>query len=339
MDPRLLDYYKRELQHLRELGGEFAREFPKIAGPASGSTAFECADPYVERLLEGFAFLAARVQLKLDAEFPRFTQHLLEMVYPHYLAPTPSMAVVQLQPNLREGALADGFVVPRGTVLRSRLGKRRADRLRVPHRRTTSTLWPLELVERRVLDVPRRPRRACELASGKRRARRRCACGCATAGGLTLRPAGARPTCRCSCAGSDELAMRLYEQLLGGAVGRRSCGRARPARLARGGRRRRRATRARLRRRRGAAALRRRARSRATGCCTSTSPSRSASCSSSCAGSAAAVRRCAGNELEIVRAARPPRRRARGRGRRRALRACSARRRSTCSRSAPTAST
>ena len=51
-------------------------------------------DPYVERLLEGFAFLAARLQMRMDAEFPRFTQHLFEMVYPHYVCPTPSMAVV-----------------------------------------------------------------------------------------------------------------------------------------------------------------------------------------------------------------------------------------------------
>ena len=110
MDDRLLIYYNRELQYLRELGGEFAKQFPKIAGRL-GLDAFECADPYVERLLEGFAFLAARVQLKIDAEFPRFTGHLLEMVYPHYLAPTPSMAVVQLQPSLRQGALTDGFTL------------------------------------------------------------------------------------------------------------------------------------------------------------------------------------------------------------------------------------
>src|SRR6185436_7870596 len=123
VDPRLLQYYERELRHVREMGAEFAREFPKIAGRL-GLEGLECADPYVERLLEAFGFMAARVQLKLDSEFPRFTQHLLELVYPHYLAPTPSMAVVQLAPNLREGALADGFVVPRDTVLRGRLGRR-----------------------------------------------------------------------------------------------------------------------------------------------------------------------------------------------------------------------
>jgi type VI secretion system protein ImpG len=122
MDPRFLRYYERELRHVREMGGEFARDFPKIAGRL-GLDTFECADPYVERLLEAFAFLAARVQLKVDAEFPTFTQHLLELLYPAYLAPTPSMTVVQMQPNLREGSLLEGFLVPRATSLRSRLGK------------------------------------------------------------------------------------------------------------------------------------------------------------------------------------------------------------------------
>src|SRR5512138_2979659 len=98
MDPTLLRYYERELEHLRRMGGEFAREFPKIAGRL-GLEEFECADPYVERLLEGFAYLSARVQFKLDAEFPRFTQTFFETVYPHYLCPTPSMAVVQFQPE------------------------------------------------------------------------------------------------------------------------------------------------------------------------------------------------------------------------------------------------
>ena len=122
MDPRLLRYYNRELQHLREVGTEFAREFPKVAGRL-GLDEFECTDPYVERLFEGFAFLAARVQLKLDAQFPALTQHLLEALYPHYLAPTPSMTVVQFQPDSQQGNLAEGFTVPRGSLLRSQLAK------------------------------------------------------------------------------------------------------------------------------------------------------------------------------------------------------------------------
>src|SRR5512134_3670742 len=122
MDPRLLHYYNLELQHLREMGAEFAQQFPKIASRL-GMNDLEVADPYVERLLEGVAFLAARVQLKIDAEFPRFTQALLEIVHPHYLAPTPSMVVAQMTPNPKETSLAAGTrTVPRGTTMQADAG-------------------------------------------------------------------------------------------------------------------------------------------------------------------------------------------------------------------------
>ena len=145
MNPHLLKYYNQELQYIREMGAEFALEYPKIAGRL-GMDGFECADPYVERLLEGFAFLTARIQLKLDAQFPKFTQSLLQTVYPHYLCPTPSMTVVQLRPDLNESGLADGFPVPRNSRLRSLIGKNEqtACEFRTAH---TVDLWPLELSE------------------------------------------------------------------------------------------------------------------------------------------------------------------------------------------------
>jgi len=147
VNEKLLRYYERELQHLREMGGEFARDYPKVAGRL-GLESYACADPYVERLLESFSFLAARVQLKIDAEFPRFTNHLLELVYPDYLAPTPASAVVQLQPDMNEGSLAEGFTVTRGTALNSLLGKgdQTACEFRTAH---DVTLWPVELTEAR----------------------------------------------------------------------------------------------------------------------------------------------------------------------------------------------
>jgi len=125
MDERLLGLYNLELRHLRETAAEFGRDYPKIAGRLGLDLDAKeiCPDPYVERLLEGFAFLAARVHLKLDAEFPRFTQGLLETVYPDYLCPVPSMAIVKFEPSELEGALAEGFVIQRGTLLRSQLGK------------------------------------------------------------------------------------------------------------------------------------------------------------------------------------------------------------------------
>jgi type VI secretion system protein ImpG len=209
MDPRLKDYYNRELKFIHEMGGEFAKEFPKIAARL-GMDGFECADPYVERLLEGFAFLAARVQLKLDAESPHFTHHLLQMVYPHYLTPTPSMAVVQLAPDFAEGALAEGFPVPAGSVLRSQLGK--GDQTPCEFRTAHEVkLWPLtiEAAEFRrdalSLGVPERP-------------------GVKSAFCLTLKTAGGVPFQKLALQelpvflrGGDEVAGQLYELLLASA--------------------------------------------------------------------------------------------------------------------------
>jgi len=210
MDPQLLKYYNRELQFIREMGAEFAREFPKVGGRL-GFDGMDCADPYVERLLEGFSFLTARVQLKLDAEFPRFTQHLLEIVYPHFLCPLPSMAVTRFEPDLSEGGLADGFEVPRGTSLRSILGK---DEQTACEFRTSqpTTLWPLKILEAEYftnmgvvsdIAVPlgKKPRAGLRLRLQ------------ATAG-LKINQL-ALDSLRIYLQGHDEQRMRLYEQLIG----------------------------------------------------------------------------------------------------------------------------
>jgi len=147
MDPRLLRYYNQELLHLREMGAEFARQYPKIAGRL-GMNGIEVADPYVERLLEGAGFLAARIQIKLDAEFPRFTQRLLEMLHPHYLAPTPAMLIAQFRPIPGEANLAGGFTLPRGSPFHSTPGKEdnTACQFRTAHE---IRLSPIELTQAR----------------------------------------------------------------------------------------------------------------------------------------------------------------------------------------------
>jgi len=144
MDTRLLHHYNTELNFMREMGSEFARHFPKVAGRL-GMEGLECADPYVERLLEGFAFLTARVHLKIEEEYPKFCQHLLEIVYPDYLAPLPSMTVVQFQPNCGDKDLAKGLVIERGTSLESGLGPN----MQTPCEYRTSddvTLFPVSIV-------------------------------------------------------------------------------------------------------------------------------------------------------------------------------------------------
>ena len=151
MNPRFLEYYQQELQFIREMGTEFAQHYPKIASALDlGGT--ECADPYVERLLESFAFLTARIQLKMDAEFPRFTQHLLEIVYPHYLAPLPSMTIVQFQPDLKGGLTEEGFVLPRHTRLFSQGGVKERSKceFRTAHE---LSLWPIQLEEANYLPL------------------------------------------------------------------------------------------------------------------------------------------------------------------------------------------
>ena len=214
MDPRFLKLYNSELQHVRDMGAEFAKEFPKIAGRL-GMEGIEVADPYVERLLEGFSFLSARVQMKIQAEFPKFTQHLLEIVYPHYLTPTPSMAVVQFTPDLQEASLADGYRVPRHTVLRSIRAK--GDRTTCQYRTAHDvTLWPLELDEVKYFTS------AGELAT----------VGIENLAGIKagfrfrFRVVGgaafdqlALDNLRLAIAGSDGLPMQIYEQIIGNSAG------------------------------------------------------------------------------------------------------------------------
>jgi type VI secretion system protein ImpG len=214
MDPRMLRYYSQELQYIREIGAEFAGQFPKVAARLALS-ATEVADPYVERLLEGFSFLTARVRLKLDSEFPRFTQHLLEMVYPQYLAPTPAMAIAQFLPTMTEGALATGFLVPRGTALRGQIHHREATacQFRTAH---DVTLWPIEVVDVRYAplapDVPFNTLALGAPVRGVLRVRLR------TAASLTFQQI-ALDRLNLYLSGTDETALTLYELILGSGLG------------------------------------------------------------------------------------------------------------------------
>ena len=215
MDPRLLRYYNEELRHLREMGAEFAQQFPKIASRL-GLEGLEVADPYVERLLEGFAFLAGRIQLKLDAEFPRFTQRLLEMVYPQFLAPTPAMLMARLQPDLNDPALGQGITLPRGTVMHSQPGKAgtTACEFRSAH---ALTMWPLEITQveyfTQAADLPLtgQPEAWRRYRSGLR-IRLRCTAGLDFSQ-LTL------DDLRLHCTGLDDVAFRLHALVGGQALG------------------------------------------------------------------------------------------------------------------------
>jgi len=93
----LLPYYEKELAFIRQLGAEFADRHPKVAGHLKISEQ-SVEDPHVSRLIEAFAYLNARVQYKLDDDFPELSDAMLSVLFPHYQRPLPSMSIVQLQP-------------------------------------------------------------------------------------------------------------------------------------------------------------------------------------------------------------------------------------------------
>lgn len=118
MDVRLKELFRRELAHLRSHAAEFARDgrFKDVAASLGLDTTEEARDPFVEWLLQGYAMLAARVQRRLEAEFPTFTEALLSVVHPHLTAPTPAMivAAIAMKPD---AALAEtGVVLPRASL-------------------------------------------------------------------------------------------------------------------------------------------------------------------------------------------------------------------------------
>ncbi|WP_159731257.1 type VI secretion system baseplate subunit TssF [Methylosinus sp. Ce-a6] len=113
MNREFLDLYNRELDLFYEHAAEFAEEYPEIAKRLGGLIR-DRADPMAAGLLEGAAFLAARVQLKIKHEFPEFANNLLEQLVPNYLAPTPSAMLVKALPKYGDSALAEGRLFPRG---------------------------------------------------------------------------------------------------------------------------------------------------------------------------------------------------------------------------------
>jgi type VI secretion system protein ImpG len=139
----LLAYYNKELSYLRHLGDDFGRAHPKIAKRLR-LDAGASDDPHVERLLEGFAYLTARIRHKLDDDLPEISDALLGILYPHYQAPIPSMAMVQFGLDPGQSELVTGHTIPPGTMLHTDAIPDEPCSFRTCY---PVTLWPLEVVE------------------------------------------------------------------------------------------------------------------------------------------------------------------------------------------------
>ncbi|WP_321885337.1 type VI secretion system baseplate subunit TssF [Paraburkholderia bannensis] len=149
----LLPYYERELSFLRRYSREFAERYPKIAARLA-MTGEHCEDPHVERMIESFALLGARINKRLDDDYPEFTEALLEVLYPHYLRPFPSCSVAQLGTSAAFSHLTAPAVIARGTELKSRPLRGVQCRFRTAY---DVTLAPIRVAEARYMPVAMAP--------------------------------------------------------------------------------------------------------------------------------------------------------------------------------------
>lgn len=146
-----LRYYLEELSYLREMGEQFAHTYPKVASRLELQPG-ECPDPHVERLIESFAFLTARIQSDLDSDFPEIAAELLDVLYPHYLRPVPSMSVARFDFDPERGKMTTGFEIPKHTMLFAIAEKDMVCRMRTAY---PVTLWPVRVTQAE-MEVPER---------------------------------------------------------------------------------------------------------------------------------------------------------------------------------------
>ena len=144
----LLRAYWRELAYLRRMGSAFAETHPKVAGRLELGTDIS-PDPHVERLIESFAFLTARIQQNLDSDFPEIAVELLNILHPHYLNPIPSMAVAAFEVDPDRGKLTSGHLIPKHTPVFTRAADATDETGALCRFRTCYpvTLWPVAVAE------------------------------------------------------------------------------------------------------------------------------------------------------------------------------------------------
>ncbi len=158
MEDSLLNYYERELTFIREMGAEFAKKYPKIAGRLK-LEADKCDDPHTERLIEAFAFISGRIHKKIEDDFPEITESILSIIYPHFIRPIPSMSVVRFEP-IKQTIPPVGYKIDKNAALYSKSVGGTTCQF------TTSypvTIWPVDVVSARLQDPVKQIRGAQQI--------------------------------------------------------------------------------------------------------------------------------------------------------------------------------
>jgi len=145
----LLEYYQQEMVYLRRAGAKFAQQYPHVAETLN-LTATDTSDPHVERLLESFAFLTAKLQKEIDGRFSRFSNTLLSVLYPQFVEPFPSAAIAEFKLSPHLGKIATGYVVPKGTPLFTEAQTGQQCRFQTTY---PVEMWPVEIVEANLVNA------------------------------------------------------------------------------------------------------------------------------------------------------------------------------------------
>ena len=150
----LLPFYERELAFLRSYSRQFSERYPKIAGRLllAGDVS---EDPHVERMIQSFALMGARISKKIEDDYPEFTEALLQVLYPHYLRPFPACSITEFDLGSGAGTLSECVTLPRGTELLSRPVRGVECRFRTVY---DVTLAPLRIASARFSPLVQAPR-------------------------------------------------------------------------------------------------------------------------------------------------------------------------------------
>lgn len=143
MDNKFLNYYNKELAYVRRLGAEFAKQHPKVAGNLRMS-ADTIEDPHVSRLIQAVAFMNAGIRQRLDDDYPQLARALLNVLYPHYLAPIPSMAIVQFQAS---PGLSGKEIIKKGRLIETLPVEGTPVRFQTCYQ---TELWPIKISQARL---------------------------------------------------------------------------------------------------------------------------------------------------------------------------------------------
>jgi type VI secretion system protein ImpG len=208
MSDDLLPYYRNELSFIRRLGAEFAEDHPRMAERLK-LTGEGSADPHVERLIEAFAFLTARIRRKLDDDFPEVTQALMAVLYPHYLAPIPSMAIAQISLVREQADLVAGYNIPRGSYIDSEPTLEGPCRFRTCY---DTTVFPMEVSEATLKSLSRTDDKVPRGSAGLLRIALRCWGAEVTLGKMKT------SSLRFYLKGQEQHVNLMYEYLMNGAL-------------------------------------------------------------------------------------------------------------------------